>query len=1283
MKKLKNSKKIISMVAVLALSATAVVGAVSFAGCGDSESSAVVSSNNEASANTTTISTAKGVVQTRSSGNVYYVSPDASRTGTGASWDDPMPIDLVLGNNSSTFSPLQPGDTVYVKPGVYEWNTTWSTGTTGLTMTASGAYNSYIRIINAALDSQSGYTGSETEAIISFYGQNFSSTARGVQIYGDYIYWYGIDVCGAGDNGLYVAGSYNTIEYCDFYNNRDTGLQLGRAESSQTSVDEWPNYNLIKNCTSHNNYDNETYGENADGFAAKLTVGYGNVFDGCIAYRNSDDGWDLYAKTDSGNIGQVIIYNCVAFENGYLEYTQRECNALYPTWTGIYSEDENNSLGSESYMTRDGDGNGFKLGGSVMEGDVIMYNCLSFGNRMHGVTDNSNPGVLSVNYTTSYNNSGAVCDDPESDYFGYILDIANKETHGNIDVARQTYSYNNLSHVLAVKDGLALSLDADAYRASVTDSILGNYKIEGNIDADTKNSGGNKGTSFTAPASADIFTTLPYTKSADGEYTFNITGVCNLYGDIEAQTLNPDRVHLKYRNEDHSINMGDILSVKDYSILLGEDNPIGSVLNLTSYDEYTHFYESDLVNANAGSEAASIVARAKETLQINCNPEAVYQDFDVPSKLTTCEISWTSSNEEYLSVGTEKDISISQSEYIIITVNRPLEEDVKVTLTATITCGTVSDTKDFEITVKAGTPYIGEVQVLTQDGEIVSDGASIIIDQYVIYREPTVQVTNGLDYNGKLLNENLYTVESKYMYATNSKENAVEIKDFTPSTPGVYNIYKTVTMGKEVVSMSYTIYVASATAKVDFVGDAVIGVNRDGYTISGEVSSATGYLYSIASTSELDVTVDNIKTLEGVVAVDFRGDTINIQYPNDNNSAYYIYYAFTNLNGEVTSTIYSQKIEVVEVSSETEFMSVAGGKAIGSEDSSLTIYQLTKDLDFTDVTYSIGTGSFKSLLNGMSHTVSNVTINTNANYASLFYKVEGGTIENIKFNNIVINGAQSIGIVSRSYGGYYYNIAITNIRVSGTQRVAALIGQVFEGSIPTYIDQISIVNPLPTVDEKGAIDNEDTAYIIKASANRAAGIIGLIQTNTTMTNDIIIYIANCYVSSYIVCYSYTASSIVGEYQDSYGSGYAHVLDITNCVSASIIVSMGASSRLGGIVAYQTGTDVLNITGCISIGTFYYSGAEVLASQKNISGIMGNFNSAAPTVIKNCYAMMEEYNTDYQEGVTILTETTKGRVNAYNNAGFDTETLWTFNYEEGSTTRLESPYITLNFLGEWE
>ena len=475
MKKLKSSKKIFSTIAALAISATVVGGTLSLINNNDTVPTV---DNSSKAKKTVVLDTAIG--QTRSTvGNVYYTSPDVPANSLGAkgTMDDPFNIRDIL--MSSLDTKLQAGDTLYVLPGTYKLESLIKMESQDV----KGAYNAYIRIVNAALDKDSGYKGTETQAVLDFSAMKFLSSNRGVEIDTDYIYWYGVDICGAGDNGLYIGGSYNTIEYSEFYNNRDTGLQLGRAQNYFNSIFQWPSYNLVKDCTSHNNYDNETFGENADGFAAKLTVGFGNVFDGCIAYRNSDDGWDLYAKTDSGNIGTVIMYNCVAFENGYLEYTRDECNSLFPTYdkTAKYHVNENSK---NDYMTRDGDGNGFKLGGSIMEGDVILYNCLAYGNRMHGVTDNSNPGYIKSTYVTSYNNSAMV------DENGNIKGVDNFDAHSNIDVARQTYSYNALSNVLSVRDDNAVSLEPDNYRGTVINSLLDNGNrtniIKGEMEADTK-----------------------------------------------------------------------------------------------------------------------------------------------------------------------------------------------------------------------------------------------------------------------------------------------------------------------------------------------------------------------------------------------------------------------------------------------------------------------------------------------------------------------------------------------------------------------------------------------------------------------------------------------------------------------------------------------------------------------------------------------------------------------------------------------------------------------------
>jgi pectate lyase len=211
---------------------------------------------------------------------------------------------------------------------------------------------------------------------INFDGMAEEGANRGITLDGSYWHFYDIDICNAGDNGMLLSGDHNLIELCQFYGNHDTGLQLSRYNTKYSSIDQWPSYNTILNCTAFNNKDEATC-ENADGFAAKLTCGEGNVFDGCISYCNSDDGWDLFAKEATGPIGVVTIRNCVSFGNGKLTNGEGSAN---------------------------GDMNGFKLGGSGVGTPHIVENCLSFNNGATGFTDNNNPSALSLKNCTAVNN---------------------------------------------------------------------------------------------------------------------------------------------------------------------------------------------------------------------------------------------------------------------------------------------------------------------------------------------------------------------------------------------------------------------------------------------------------------------------------------------------------------------------------------------------------------------------------------------------------------------------------------------------------------------------------------------------------------------------------------------------------------------------------------------------------------------------------------------------------------------------------------------------------------
>ena len=281
-----------------------------------------------------------------------YVSPSGT---AGAAGTVSAPTTL-----ASAVTRIARGGTVYLRGGTYKLSST-VTVETGNDGTAS------------AVKEIAAYPG-ETP-VLDFSAQSEAASNRGLQLFGDYWAVRGIVVQRAGDNGIYVGGSHNVIDRVVTRFNRDTGLQIGRAASS-TPRSDWPAYNLVVSSQSHDNRD--AAGENADGFAAKLTVGPGNVFRYDVAHNNVDDGWDLYAKTETGPIDPVTIEDSLAFSNGTL---------------------------SDGTQAANGDRNGFKLGGSSIAVNHVIRRSFAVGNGQHGFTWNSNPGAISVSDNVSVDNT--------------------------------------------------------------------------------------------------------------------------------------------------------------------------------------------------------------------------------------------------------------------------------------------------------------------------------------------------------------------------------------------------------------------------------------------------------------------------------------------------------------------------------------------------------------------------------------------------------------------------------------------------------------------------------------------------------------------------------------------------------------------------------------------------------------------------------------------------------------------------------------------------------------
>lgn len=279
------------------------------------------------------------------SGQPWYVAATGSDTNTGS-------LNSPFKTIEKAVTVVQPGETVYVREGTYNLTAT-------ITLGRSGTENARITL--------QAYPG-ETP-VLNFSAQTLAGSNRGIVLTGNWWHIKGLGITGAGDNGMLISGGNNNlIEQCSFYRNRDSGLQIDNGAAD----------NLIRNCDSYFNADPPDYGD-ADGFAPKLTVGTGNRFFGCRAWRNCDDGWDGYLR--GTNDPSTILENCWAFENGFFEDgTDAGVNA---------------------------NGNGFKMGGSddkTLAHNFTLKNCLAFGNKAKGFDQNSNRGSMTIYNCTGHGN---------------------------------------------------------------------------------------------------------------------------------------------------------------------------------------------------------------------------------------------------------------------------------------------------------------------------------------------------------------------------------------------------------------------------------------------------------------------------------------------------------------------------------------------------------------------------------------------------------------------------------------------------------------------------------------------------------------------------------------------------------------------------------------------------------------------------------------------------------------------------------------------------------------
>ncbi len=284
----------------------------------------------------------------------YYVAPDGSDAAPGTE-ADPFAT-AARGQQAAS-----PGDTIYFRGGVYEFS---GDSDIGVLFDKSGQAGSPINYF--------AYPGEVP--VFDFNNLTPQARIRGFSVRADWLHFRGLELTGVQqilvdqneswcirvENGA----SNNIFELLNLHHNEGPGLFIQDGGN-----------NLVLNVDSHHNYDPDRGGENADGFGCH-TDDAGNVFRGCRAWYNSDDGFDFINSP-----GVCTVEGSWAFRNGFVP-------------------DSNSAAGN---------GAGIKAGGfttnipATIPRHVVRFN-LTFSNRSQGFYANHHEGGIDWINNTAFNN---------------------------------------------------------------------------------------------------------------------------------------------------------------------------------------------------------------------------------------------------------------------------------------------------------------------------------------------------------------------------------------------------------------------------------------------------------------------------------------------------------------------------------------------------------------------------------------------------------------------------------------------------------------------------------------------------------------------------------------------------------------------------------------------------------------------------------------------------------------------------------------------------------------
>ncbi|KAF2125618.1 polysaccharide lyase family 9 protein [Dothidotthia symphoricarpi CBS 119687] len=277
-----------------------------------------------------------------------YVSPTGTGTGTSTA---------PYGSIQSAVNAAVAGDVIYLRAGTYA-------PTANIQITKSGTLTQPITLRSYGKEK------------VILDGENMPGTPYALDVSlpnkergilhiegGNYWKFYNLELIN-GPYGIYARdSSHGYYELLSTHDNYETGFQLQGTASNNTVI----------YLDSYRNRDPRKNGESADGFACKEGSGEGNVLRNARLWDNVDDGLDLYMFGSAVTIEEVYAWG--------------------------------NGVNRWGFTSFEGDGNGFKLGiTDNPPANHIVRNSMAFSNAKKGFIDNGNPGSLTIERNTAWNN---------------------------------------------------------------------------------------------------------------------------------------------------------------------------------------------------------------------------------------------------------------------------------------------------------------------------------------------------------------------------------------------------------------------------------------------------------------------------------------------------------------------------------------------------------------------------------------------------------------------------------------------------------------------------------------------------------------------------------------------------------------------------------------------------------------------------------------------------------------------------------------------------------------